>query len=323
MAHVSPSINNAEHEPDRVNTFTDNEARFYADKEDPHEAQQMQEDEAEEVEIEDSLDLTSQDAWPLYRYRWWMREYFAEFFGTFFLISFGDGVCATTFFHAGATSSYQTNSSYLAVTFGWGVGLTIALYISMGVSGGHLNPAVTIANCVFGAFPWKKAPGFILAQILGAMVAAANVYGLFKPYFDEGEKNLLPGETMTSKYGSIFCTYPGVPNGYAVWSELFNTMGLMMGILGINDDRMTPAINFKPVAVGLLVFCLGITTGVNSGYAINPARDLGPRMLTAILWGKEPFTLYHYYFWIPMFVPIFGAIAGMFFYVIFIIPAGA
>lgn len=322
MAHMSPSMN-TQHAPDEVVRYTD-EARFYADKEDPHEAHEMQEEEeAEEVEVEDSLDLTSQDAWPFYRYRWWMREYFAEFFGTFFLISFGDGVCATTMFHAGTTSSYQTNSSYLAITFGWGVGLTIALYISMGVSGGHLNPAVTLANCVFGAFPWKKAPGFILSQLLGALVGAANVYGLFKPYFDEGERNLLPGETMTSKYGGVFCTYPGVPNGYAVWSELFNTMALMMGILGINDDRMTPAINFKPVAVGLLVFCLGITTGVNSGYAINPARDLGPRMLTAMLWGKEPFTLYHNYFWIPMFVPIFGAVIGMFFYVIFIIPTGA
>ncbi|KAL7697454.1 Aquaporin 9 [Lotmaria passim] len=321
MAQVTPSTN-TNHAPD--NNFTDDEARFYADKEEePHEAHQMQEDEGEEVEIENSLDLTSQDAWPLYRYRWWMREYLAEFFGTFLLVSFGDGVCATTTFHAGATADYQTNASYLAVTFGWGIGLTIALYVSMGVSGGHLNPAVTLANCVFGAFPWKKAPGFIIAQIVGGMVGAANVYGLFKPLFDKGKENLLPGETMTSKYGSIFCTYPGVPNGYAVWSELFNTMALMMGILGLNDDRMTPAINFKPVAVGLLVFCIGITTGVNSGYAINPARDLGPRMLSAILWGREPFTINHYYFWIPMFVPVFGAVIGMFFYVILIIPTGA
>ncbi|KPA74023.1 putative mitochondrial Aquaporin 9 [Leptomonas pyrrhocoris] len=282
----------------------------------------MEEDNGEEVTVDDKLNLMSQDAWPLYRYRWWLREYFSEFFGTFFLISFGDGVCATMLFHAGDTAASQTNASWLGITFGWGIGLTIALYVSMGVSGGHLNPAVTLANCVFGAFPWRKAPGFILAQILGGMVGGANVYALFKPFFDKGEQNLLPGETMTTKYGGIFCTYPGVPNGYAVWSELFNTMALMMGILGINDDRMTPAINFKPCAVGALVFCIGLTTGVNSGYAINPARDLGPRMITGMLWGSDPFTVHHHYFWIPMFCPVFGAIIGAFFYVLFIVPKG-
>ncbi|KPI90365.1 aquaglyceroporin (AQP1) [Leptomonas seymouri] len=322
MAQVTSS-NNEHHAPDE-NNYMD-EHRYYVDKEEePQEGNEMQEEEeGEEVDFIDFRNLNSQDAWPLYRYRWWMREYFAEFLGTFFLVSFGDGVGATMLFHAGSTASYQTDSNYVGVTMGWGVGLTIALYITMGISGGHLNPAVTLANCISGAFPWKKAPGFIFAQIFGGFVGAANVYALFRPYLDEGEKNLQAGETMTSKYGGLFCTYPSVPNGYAVWSELFNTMALLMGILGINDDRMTPAINFKPVAVGLLVFCIGITTGVNSGYAINPARDLGPRMFSAVLWGSEPFTSHHYYFWIPMFCPIFGAVLGVFLYAIFIIPKGA
>lgn len=302
----------------------DEEVHMYLDKQEQlhHASGEFDTDDHLPTEANEKRDLTSQDAWPLYRYRWWMREYFSEFFRTFFLISFGNGVCATTTFNGGSTGSYQSNSSYLAITFGWGFGLCIALFISMGVSGGHLNPAVTLANCVFGAFPWRKAPGFILAQILGAMAGAANVYGLFKPYFDEGQRNLQPGETMTTKYGGVFCTYPGVPNGYAVWSELFNTIALMMGILALNDGRMTPAIGYKPIAVGLLVFAIGVTTGINSGYAINPARDLGPRIFTAMLWGKEPFTLFSYYFWIPTFMPIVGAVLGMFLYV-FIIPAGA
>ncbi|KAG5497478.1 hypothetical protein JKF63_03741 [Porcisia hertigi] len=299
------------------------EVHLYAGKEDLNEVDSRQEmDEEGRRQLEGAKrNWTSQEKWPLYQYRWLLREYFAEFFGTFFLISFGDGVCATTKFNAAEMPGYQANASYLAITFGWAFGLCIALFISMGVSGGHLNPAVTLANCLFGTFPWKKAPGFILAQVLGAMAGAANVYGLFKPHFDEGERRLLPGETMTSVFGGIFCTYPGVPNSYAVWSELFNTMALMMGILGLCDDRMTPAINYKPIAVGLLVFTIGITTGVNSGYAINPARDLGPRIFTAMLWGKEPFTLYNYYFWIPTFVPILGAVLGMFLYACFIIPA--
>nr|AIC73240.1 aquaglyceroporin 1 [Leishmania guyanensis] len=268
-------------------------------------------------------DLTAQDTWPLYRYRWWIREYVAEFFGSFFLLSFGIGVTATTTFHAGNTASFQTNVSYLAITLGWGFGLAIALFITMGVSGGHLNPAVTLANCAFGAFPWRKAPGFMLAQLLGAILDAANVYGLFKQHFDDAAVMLLPNETMASKFSGVFVTYPNVSNVFAVWSEIFNTMVLMMGILAINDNRMTPADGYKPVAVGLLLFVIGITTGINSGYALNPTRDLGPRIFTAMLWGKEPFILHGYYFWIPIVGPIAGALLGMFLYVFCIIPSGA
>ncbi|KAG5474233.1 hypothetical protein LSCM1_03011 [Leishmania martiniquensis] len=299
------------------------EIQLYLQKEDPHAVpmgQDVDEDHPHQLE-EEKRDFTSQDMWPLYKYRWWLRAYAAEFFGSFFLLSFGTGVNATTLFHTGATASYQTNVTFLAVTFGWGLGLAIALYISMAVSGGHLNPAVTLANCVFGAFPWRRAPGYILAQLLGSFLGAVNVYGLFKSHFDEGHASLLRNETMASKFSGIFVTYPNVPNGYAVWSEVFNTMALMMGILAVTDSRMTPAVNYKPLAVGLLLFIIGLTTGVNSGFALNPTRDLGPRMFTAMLWGPEPFTLYNYYFWIPTLMPFIGALLGMFLYVFFIIPA--
>ncbi|KAG5471231.1 hypothetical protein LSCM1_01304 [Leishmania martiniquensis] len=303
-------------------TSFEEEIQLYMDKEDPDGV--LVGDESDEGNrqhlAEQNRNFTLQDMWPLYEYRWCLREYAAEFFGSFFLLSFGAGVNATTTFHAGATASYQTNISYLAVTFGWACGLAIALFISMGVSGGHLNPAVTVANCVFGAFPWRKAPGFFLAQLLGSMTGAANVYGLFKSHFDDAQQNLLEHETMASKFSGIFVTYPAVPTGYAVWSEVFNTMALMMGVLALTDNRMTPAVNYKPVAVGLLVFVIGITTGINSGFAINPTRDLGPRMFTAMLWGPEPFTLYNYYFWIPTLMPFIGALLGMFLYVFFIIP---
>ncbi|KAG5474898.1 hypothetical protein CUR178_04348 [Leishmania enriettii] len=304
-------------------SIQEGEVQMYLSKESSPEVPTGQDlDDERHIQLQDKKrDFTSQDMWPLYRHRWWLREYIAEFFGSFFLLSFGIGVNATTLFHTGATASYQTNVTFLAVTFGWGFGLAIALFMSMGVSGGHLNPAVTIANCVFGAFPWKKAPGFFLAQLLGSMVGAANVYGLFKPHFDQGQQQLLANETMASKYSGVFVTYPNVPNGYAVWSELFNTMALMMGILAVTDSRMTPALNFKPVAVGLLLFVIGLTTGANSGFALNPTRDLGPRFITAMLWGSEPFTLHSYYFWIPTFMPFVGALLGMFLYVFFIIPS--
>ncbi|CAJ1991176.1 aquaporin / Aquaglyceroporin 1 (AQP1) [Leishmania donovani] len=299
----------------------DAEVQLYMDKEDPEGVPiQNQMHEEEQGQLEGKRNFTSQNRWPLYKYRWWLREYVAEFFGTFFLVTFGTGVIATTVFHAGNAASYQSNSSYMAITFGWGFGLTIGLFLSMAVSGGHLNPAVTLANCVFGAFPWIKLPGYFLAQFLGGLVGAANTYGLFKSHFDDAQKALLPNETMASKYSGIFATYPNVANTYAVWSEVFNTMALMMGILAITDPRMTPAVNYKPVAIGLLLFVIGITSGINSSYGLNPARDLSPRILSAMLWGSEPFTLYSYYFWIPLVAPFVGALLGMFLYVFFIIP---
>ncbi|CBZ29056.1 aquaglyceroporin [Leishmania mexicana MHOM/GT/2001/U1103] len=264
--------------------------------------------------------FTWQGKWPFYKYRWLVREYVAEFFGTFFLVTFGTGVIATTVFHAGNAAVYQSNTSYMEITLGWGFGLTIGLFLSMAVSGGHLNPAVTLANCVFGVLPWIKLPGYFLAQFLGALAGAANTYLLFKSHFDVGQKNLLPNETMASKYSGIFATYPNVANTYAAWSEVFNTMALMMGILAITDPRMTPAVNFKPVAIGLLLFVIGITSGINSAYGLNPARDFAPRVFAAMLWGSEPFTMHGFYFWIPLIAPFIGALLGMFFYVFFIIP---
>lgn len=257
----------------------------------------------------------NQRSWPLYRLRHRFREYFAEFFGDLILLSFGLGVVATTKFIEGDAAA-----SYLAITMGWGAGLTIALYVSMGVSGGHLNPAVTLGNCLFGTFPWRKFPGFVAAQLLGAMTGAACVYGLFSDHFAETKKTLAEGETMTDALGGIFCTYPNVKLGSAVWSEFFCTMLMMMGILGITDDRMTPAINHKPIAIGLLIFVLGVATGWNTGYAMNPARDLGPRLVSAMLFGSDPFTKDNHYFWVPTFIPFFGAAVGMFLYSFFIIP---
>lgn len=125
---------------------------------------------------------------------------------------------------------------------------------------------------------------------------------------------------MTQVVGGLFCTYPNISNGRAVWSEFVNTMILMMGILGIINERMLPAVNFKPLMVGMLVLIIGLASGWNSGYAINPARDLGPRLVTAFLWGTEPFTLNSHYFVIPLFVPFLGAFGGALFFTLFILP---
>lgn len=276
---------------------------------------------AEAAPRSDKKNWQLQSNWPFYQLRYAYREYFAEFFGTMILLIFGNGVVATRVFNAGANDAVQSNAGYLSTSFGWGMGLAMALFVSMGVSGGHLNPAVTFANCLFGACPWRKFPGFFLAQLLGAMTGSACVYGIFKNHFEASLANLALGQTATEAVGGIFCTYPNVDLGNAVWSEILNTMLLMLIILGICDERLTPAVNFKPIAVGLLVFTLGTCTGWCSGYAMNPARDLGPRIFSAMLFGSsDPFTRLNYYFWVPTFVPFIGATLGMFIFAFFIVP---
>ncbi|KAJ2158480.1 aquaporin-like protein [Coemansia sp. RSA 552] len=254
--------------------------------------------------------------WPIYDFRYRYREYLAEFWGTFILIFFGDGVVAST-----TVNVTNAPSAYLAVTFGWGIGLTMALYCSMGISGGHLNPAVTFANAVFGKFSWRKVPGFMFAQVLGAFVAAATLYGIFKDQFDvfDGGERQLMGDQGT---GGIWCTYAKADNGkfFSAWSEIVNTAVLLFVIYSIGDDRLTPAKNHLPIAIGLLVFAIGNCTGWVTGYAINPARDLGPRIFSTILYGSEPFTYGGHYFWVPTFMPFVGALIGIFVYQFFILP---
>ncbi|KAJ1900679.1 aquaporin-like protein [Kickxella alabastrina] len=254
--------------------------------------------------------------WPIFDFRYKYREYFAEFWGTFILILFGDGVVATV-----TMNTSNAGSSYLAISFGWGIGLTMALYVSMGISGGHLNPAVTVANAIFGKFQWRKVPGYMLAQLLGAFVAAATVYGIFKSQFDEfdGGNRQVSGEFGT---GGIWCTYAKDGNGkfFSAFSEIVNTAVLLFVIYAIGDDRMTPAKNHLPIAIGLLVFAIGNCTGWVTGYAINPARDLGPRIFSTILYGSEPFTAGGHYFWVPTFMPFVGAVVGIFCYQFFILP---
>ncbi|KAJ1957104.1 aquaporin-like protein, partial [Dipsacomyces acuminosporus] len=186
--------------------------------------------------------------WPLMKFRRSYREYLAEFFGTFILIFFGNGVVATATFNKGGAGS-----AYLSITFGWGVGLTCALYCCMGISGGHLNPAVTFANALFGKFPWRKVGGYMLAQFLGAFVAAASVYGIFKDQFDQfdGGNRQLMGDQGT---GGIWCTYAKPGNGkfFSCFSEIINTAVLLFVIYSLGDERLTPAKNHLPIAVGLV-----------------------------------------------------------------------
>ncbi|MBP1636506.1 MAG: glpF [Acidobacteria bacterium] len=236
------------------------------------------------------------------------REALAEFLGTCVLILFGAGVVAQNVLSRGAAGSY------LSINLAWGLGVTMGCHVAGGVSGAHLNPAVTLALAVRRGFPWRKVPIYAVAQVAGAFVAAAIVYLTYREAFaafDGGTRQVL-GDLGT---GGIFATYPRpflstFPGGFV--DQVVGTAVLMAGIFAISDARNVPApAGLAPLLVGLLVVGIGAAFGFNSGYAINPARDLGPRLFTAVGgWGLEVFRAGNSWWWVPIAGPCLGAVLG-------------
>lgn len=245
------------------------------------------------------------------------REYFAEFLGTLLLLLFGDGVVAQVTFNKAAKGS-----SFLSINLGWALGLMCAIFVSGPVSGAHLNPAVTIANAVLRKFPWRKVPGYIAAQLAGGFAGAALVFCMYWPAFNDfdGGVRQTVGEFATA---GIFATYPykNAPHYASFITEVINTAILLICILGISDPRHKIPSYMGALCVGLVVGAIGLSIGMMTGYAMNPARDLGPRLFTLVAgWGVAPFVASGYYFWIPVIAPIFGAILGIFAYDLLIYP---
>ena len=231
-----------------------------------------------------------------------LRECLAEFIGTFVLIMFGDGVVAQKVLSDGK------NGEYLSINLCWGLAVMFGIYFSGGVSGAHLNPAVTFTLAVFKRFEWKKLPYYIFAQIFGAFIGAAFVYLVYYPALQN------TGDITNIKYAGIFATYPQdfETIGGSFFTEFMGTLLLLAGIFAIGDSKNSPASAYtKPAAVGLLVVAIGMAFGFNTGYAINPARDFGPRLFTAVgPWGSKVFTANNYYFWVPVVAPLFGGVFG-------------
>ena len=235
------------------------------------------------------------------------REAAAEFLGTFILIAFGVGVVAQTVLSKGA------NGSYLAINFGWGLGVMLGIYMAAGVSGAHLNPAVTVALAVHRGFPWRKVLPFATAQVAGAFFASALVFVTYREAFTafDGGMRMVEGATATA---GIFATYPqsflSIAGGFV--DQFVGTALLMCGVLALTDQRNAgpPGWMVAPL-VAALVVALGVAFGFNSGYAINPARDLGPRLFTAVAgWGGGVFTAGGGWWWVPVAAPIAGAVVG-------------
>jgi len=236
------------------------------------------------------------------------RETAAEFLGTFILVVFGVGVVAQV------VLSGNQNGNYLSINLGWGLAVTMAIYVAGGVSGAHLNPAVTLALAVHRRFPWKKVVPFVLAQFAGAFVASAAVYLTYREalgQFDHGVRQVT-GPLATA---GIWATYPQAflstfPGGFI--DQVMGTALLVLLIFALSDRRNhSPEDKMAPLLVGAAVALIGMTFGYNSGYAINPARDFGPRLFTALAgWGSQVFSANQNWWWVPIVGPCLGGILG-------------
>jgi glycerol uptake facilitator protein len=231
-------------------------------------------------------------------------ELLAEFAGTMILILFGVGVVAQV---AGAGIG-----DHDSIAWAWGLGVTLGVYVAGRISGAHLNPAVTIALAVFKGFPWRKVAPYSIAQFLGAFVAAL----LVRWNYTEALHAVDPG--LTIKTQGVFSTLPGnnalnVSEWGAFRDQIIGTAILLFLILAVTDTlNSAPGANLTPFVVGLIVVAIGMAWGADAGYAINPARDFGPRLASFITGygGAMRDQTGYLYFWVPIVAPIIGGIAG-------------
>ncbi|KAF8158055.1 aquaporin [Crassisporium funariophilum] len=249
------------------------------------------------------------------RYREHIREPFAEFLGVAILIIFGTGVDCQVVLSANPNVVSSPKGDYLSLNFGWGIGTALGVWVSGGISGGHINPAITIMLATFRGFPWKKVPIYIFAQVLGGIVGAAVVYGNYFHAIDIVEGH----GVRTLETAGLFSTYavPYMTNVSAFFDEFLGTVVLVIVVLAMNDKKNIPApAGLAPLVLFFLVSGIGIALGMQTGYAINPARDLGPRILTSMVgYGSQVYTFRnHYWLWCPIIAPILGALFGAFVY---------
>jgi glycerol uptake facilitator protein len=244
-----------------------------------------------------------------------MVEYLAEFVGTMILILFGNGVVANVLLK----NTKGENAGWIVITAGWGMGVFVAVLAVGDISGGHFNPAVTLGLACAGLFEWGKVAPFIISQILGAMAGSYLVY-LF--YFNHFKSTENPDLKM-----SCFCTMPNIRSYWNNFiSETIGTFVLIFAVLsihlpsleieGINNAKVGLG-SLQALPVGLLVFAIGLSLGGTTGYAINPARDLGPRLVHASLPMKNKRDSDWAYSWIPVLGPCTGALiaVGLYYFI--------
>jgi len=234
-----------------------------------------------------------------------MSVYLAEFVGTAILLYFGNSVNAAT----SLEHSYAKNSGWVITALGWGLSVTFGVYAVGQISGGHINPAVTLSLAMAGEFEWAMVPGYLLAQVLGGITGATLTWLQYLPHWGKTKD-------QGTKLG-VFCTSGAIDQkGANLVSEMMGTMILILGLMFIGSNDFADGLN--PMAVGGLIVLIGMAQGGSTGYAINPARDFGPRFAHFILPIKGKGDSNWGYSWIPIVGPIVGGGTGAaLYYVIF------
>jgi len=274
---------------------------------------------------------------PLAAARWRQTvwgELLSEFLGTLVLIAFGDGVVAmavAALNQSGrGTQIFAASGDWLLIAWGWALAVTFGVYVAGGVSGAHINPAVTLALAVRRDFPWRKVVPYWVAQLVGAFVGAALVYLVYHQAIGSFEaakhitRGTLGGAADSTPTFSIFATFPAPYFGSSTIGPLIDqivgTAFLLMFVLALTDERnQPPRMNMAPLLVGLAVAAIGMSFGANAGYAINPARDFGPRFFAWLAgWGRVALPGVHGYVWVPIVGPLVGGVVGAVVYDLFI-----
>lgn len=257
-------------------------------------------------------------------------EMAAEFLGTFVLIMFGLGAVAVAV--VGLPGSARQSvpfgpANWVLIVLGWGLAVAFGVYVAGGISSAHINPAVTLAFAVRRGFPWRKVVPYWAAQLLGAFVAAALVYAVYRPAIAAYDiANNIASRGQSKDTFAIFATFPADYFGTSPWGPLLDQVvgtALLVAVIAalIDNRNQAPGSNMGGFLIGLLVVGIGISYGTNAGYAINPARDLGPRLWTALA-GWNPLAFPgpdgQQYWWIPIVGPLVGGVVGILVYDLFV-----
>jgi len=229
-----------------------------------------------------------------------MDIFIAELIGTMVLILLGDGVVAGVLLKG----SKAENGGWIVITTGWGLAVSIAVYVCGWVSGGHINPAVTFAFALVGKTAWGLVPVYVCGQLVGAMLGACLVYITYHPHWAVSDN---PDHKLM-----VFCTKPAIEQKF--WNlmcEIIGTAILILGLMGIIDKHNELGSGLGPYLFGMLVFAIGLSLGGPTGYAINPARDLGPRVMHSILPIHGKGSSEWHYCWVPIIGPLIGSAIGV------------
>lgn len=241
-----------------------------------------------------------------------MNIFWGELIGTMLLVLLGNGVVANVLL----AKSKGYNSGWIVISAGWGFAVGIAVYATGWASGGHLNPAITLGFCLAGKTAWNLLPLYVFSQMIGAIIGAILVWLSYYPHFratyDPTNKLL------------CFSTHPAIRNyKWNFINEVIGTAVLLMGVLGIINAHNQIGSGMGPYAIGILIFSIGLSLGGPTGYAINPARDLGPRIVHSLLSFSKPGSSEWGYAWVPVFGPLLGGALGAWLYQLLIAPLQA